>query len=588
MCVIAVWSFAGVSAAEEAPTIGELEAFAGTAEEPAAVDVDGSIAEAEAKLAEDKPYVARSMALELLKQELTAAQRTRLNKVAAAADKAIQGQAAQAAAAAEPEVAPALVSKADQILAEYVRKLQVEQEARRAQAAELVEEAKHQLYVENKPEKAYELAKKAMVLDPENTEADDVKTEAGLQLGEEADKVKFTADKEVVLQPVRKQAALQALDNLIESGKELNAKGEHEEALKQLRRARANVSALSVYMDMSSERRQVENLIEDVQADYEEARLDLAQTQKQEAQAEAQEQIDRIADVKRKEQARRFDEVTKLIEDTNFDEARLVLEDMGMEDPADELVPLMLKQLSDAENDYEMKRINAARERGDVKLGQWESEREMMPEDIFNYPDKAFWNEVVLKRPDLPQAWREDMEERTGSLYPSARLAVERSAEDQAVYDHLDDRVPLSFSETPLTSVVEFLQQTTEVEYVLVDRDALALTSVTLTRETTLRNALDLITEQTDTDWKVERGAVKIGPPEALRDYQWLVYPVQDLLLSVSDTATVIGLGGTSGRGGISGGRGGFTGGGTGTSTGRTGGGLGQFTPADFDVSSQF
>jgi Flp pilus assembly secretin CpaC len=585
LCLVAASSFVGLSAAEEAPTIGELEAFAGTAGEPAAVDVAGAIAEAEAKLAEGKPYVARDMAMELLKHELSAEQRRRVNKVAAEADKAIK------AAAPPVEVAPDVASSADRLLAEYVRKLQVEKEARQRQAAEYVKEAKHQLYVESNAERAYELAKNALVLDPANAEAEDLKVEAGLQLGVESDVIRSTVETQVDIQPVRKQAALQALSNLIESAKQLNAEGQHEEALKQLRRARANVAALSVYMDMSSERRKVENLIADAEGDYEEARLELSVAQKEEAKGEAAEKIRRISEVKQKEQARRFDDVVELIEDVRFAEARGVIDDMNYEDPSDELVPVLLKRLSDAENDYEMKRINAARERGDLKLGQWESDQEAMPEDIMVFPDKAFWTDVIIERPELALGWRDEMDERTETLYPSTRLAVERSAEDQAVYDHLDDQVPLSFSETPLPSVVEFLQQITEVDYVLVDRDQLALSSVTLTRETSLRTALDLITEQTDSAWKVDRGAIAVGPPEALRDYEWRAYEIQDLLISISDTAQVTGLGGTAGRGGISGGRGGFTTGSTGTGGGLSGsstrGQFARFAPSD-GAAAQF
>lgn len=110
--------------------------------------------------------------------------------------------------------------------------------------------------------------------------------------------------------------------------------------------------------------------------------------------------------------------------------------------------------------------------------------------------------------------------------------SVEMPEWDRKVYEHLNKRVSLAFSETPLADVVEFLKATTPVNYGLIREDLPPDGApVSLVIETTLGNALDQICDLTEMDWKVEGGLIKIGAPESLRDYQMRVYDVRDLLL---------------------------------------------------------
>ena len=482
--------------------------------------------------------------------------------------------------AAPETAAPAAATPADRALADYVRQMEIEEQGRKAQAAEYVKQAGHLLYVEVKPQEAYELAQKALILDPENKEAEDLKTEAGLQLGQKEETVKAEVSHEIMLTPVRKQAALQAYNNTWASAQHLYAQGDCEGALRELRMARSQVSALSVYMDMGERKQQVETFMGEVEAAYKKSLRDLAEVQKREAKEKADEQIRRMADLKRKEQARRFDEVMKLIQDANFDGARLVLDDMAMADPSDELVPLLLERLSRERNEYIMRKSNAAMVRGDLVVGQEESEREIVPERIFNYPDKKFWKEVIERR--VPVS------------YPTERIAVTLPPEDQAIMARLQDRVSLSFDNTPLTGVIEFLQQVTGINFSVRRQDIpVDGAPVSLTIETTLENALNQICEQTGMDWKVDGGLIKIGLPESLRDYEARVYDVRDLLLSREDQ---IGGAGVStrgqGAGGVSVGGGGATAGGGASAGGGFGGGGGgggpQFAGAAADTAAQF
>jgi type II secretory pathway component GspD/PulD (secretin)/tetratricopeptide (TPR) repeat protein len=574
VCLTAVSAIAYAADAPKpaAPTIGELEAFA-TAVAPAETGgADALIADAEAKLKAGQPYTARTI-LQRLPADLTDAQRARANAVAAEVQKAIGAAVTSSAAAAPAPAEPE--TPADKLLADYIAKFKLEEQHKKAEAAELVSQAHQLLYYENKPQEAYDLAVKALALDPTNSKAEDIKIEAGLQGGRREEVIKFQADKPIALEPVRKEAALQSLRNLMESAKELRAKGDFQGALEKLRRAEDHVNALSVYMDMSGPRREVGGLMQVTENEYDAALRKLAAVEKEEASREGAANIQRIADLKRKERARRADEVMAMIKKAEFAEARAVLDDLEMQDPTDELVQALIKRVSDAEQAFVLTRVNSARERGDLKTEQFEAGHEVSPEGVFNYPDKKFWKEVVEKRVQVE--------------YPSETIEKGLSAEDKEVEEKLKQQVPIRFDNTPLPQVIDFLQQVTNIQYVVLDRDAMALTSVSLQRDTTLANALDLIAEQTGTAWKVDKGAVKIGLPESLRTYEMRIYHILDLLISMEDrggTNTSLGSNvlGTSGGTSTGGGLGtGFTGGGL--NTGQT---MQQFAAASDRPVTQF
>jgi len=562
---------------QEAPTIGELEAFATAAAEVTEADVEAALARAEAKIKENKGFIARDILDALVDRDLTEDQLERLTDLRKDADKIIQRKERDAAKKAGYAPAPEQAERADEALMEYRRKVQVQKEMDKVQAAELAEEAKHLLYYERNPKKAYELATRAVLLDPTNTEAANVKTEAGAELGKDEEEFKLKAAAARRLPQVRVEAALQSLRNTIERARRLYGAGSYEDALDQLRYARMYVETLAVSMDVAEYRQQVAALEETVQEAYGRAQRDLTAAERAEAERKARERIARITDMARKRQARLVEEIRQLIEDKKFEEAERVLDDLEVEDPGDELVPELREELSVAWHEHDMSRLNAATERGDMKGFERDIDREMVPERTFDYPDKSIWKTVIEKREPVS--------------YPSEELAELRTPEDQAVYDHLQDRVPIRFRDTPLVDVVDFLEQTTEVNYMVFRNDIPADGApVSLTMETTLGNALDQICDLTGMAWKVEGGLIKVGLPETLRKYEWRVYFVHDLLLSIEERYSGMAGGGAGTRGGgTTGGGIGFGGGGGGVGFGGGGGGVGfQFGSQDSGVAPQY
>ncbi|MGD2174200.1 MAG: hypothetical protein PVJ27_02265 [Candidatus Brocadiaceae bacterium] len=552
---------------EGGPSIRELEEFAAV-EQEAPATVEEQIARAEASLAEGKPYAAQEIIDRLDEQQLTEEQAGQAARIAQEAGEAIAEREAEMAAeivAAEPAEEEA--KKAEALQKELSLKWKVEQQARKVKAAELVDLGEYLLHYESKPREAYELAKKAAELDPENKDALDLKTLAGLRAGVPEEERRFEADKMYMLPRAREQSARQALENALAKGRNLYREGKYQQALEQLRSARVITESLAAYMDVRSQRREVESLLQAVGQDYEEHQRKLAARRRVEAAEQAEEWAERRTEEERKKRSRMVEEINDLIEQKEFDAARAMVDDIEMDDPSDELAPKLRQRIAEERNDYLIDKSNAARRRGDLQWEVWEAEREVVPEHYLDYPDKRFWNEVV--------------EERVSPLYPSVRAIREMPEMDQKVYAELDEVYEFTFEETPLPLVVEYFEEVTPVPFLLFRQDLPPdQAPVSFIHKTTLENALDQITELTGMDWKVDGGMIKIGAPESLRELEARVYPIRDLLLSLQDT----GEAGAAAAGGAGGG-----GGGAGAGGGGGGGGFGpQFAAVSEDVAPQF
>jgi len=548
------------------PSISEMEQFVESAGEQVAVDVDAALDRADAKLQEGKPAVAREILNQLPVDQMTQPQLARAGKLAEEAGADLETREEQISAELQQEVLTEQEREALELEQELALKFRVEREARQARAQELVEEGNYLLYHEAEAEKAYELAARALRLDPANKQAQNLRIAAGLELGKPQEERIFEMEKMARRPSIRQQSARQALENCLADARETYQEGDYQTAIERLRNARLITETLSTYMDVSAERREVENMLEVVQEDYQQYQKGLAADRRQEAAEQAEEMAGKIAEEERRESARRVEEIIDLLEQAEYDRADRTLDDWAVDDPSDELVPRLRKRVSEARHDYKMDRVNAARERGDMWWEVEEGQRETVPEALFNYPDKAFWNEVVEKR--------------QSPLYPSAVIAKELSPEDRAIREELEEVHDWRFQDTPLPEVVEFLMQITDVSFILRREDLPpSQAPVSFVMTTTLENALEHIADLTNMAWKIDRGAIIIGAPESLRDYEQRVYPVLDLLISRQDAMGAQG----AGRGGASLGGGASIGGGGGG--GGFGGQFGQFDGTSGDAA---
>jgi hypothetical protein len=76
-------------------------------------------------------------------------------------------------------------------------------------------------------------------------------------------------------------------------------------------------------------------------------------------------------------------------------------------------------------------------------------------------------------------------------------------------------KVNLSFDQTPMPGVVEFLEQVTGVQFVLFNQDLAGVGNlVTLKCQVSLEQGLNLVCELADLAWAVDGNVIKIGARE--------------------------------------------------------------------------
>ncbi len=524
--LIGLSPFMAVAEAERPaePSIREMEEFA-EVDPDVAAQKDASLDEAEAKIQEGKPAVAREILDRLSVDQMSQEQLARAGALAEKADTALRERE-------EPLTDQEL--KALELEEELALRFRVEREARQTRAAELVEEGSYLLYHEADAERAYELAMRALQLHPESLQAQNLRVAAGLQLGKPQEERIFEMEKMARRPTIRQQSAIQALENHLAAARRAYQQDDYQTALERLRNARLITETLATYMDVTAEREEVERMLEVVQREHRRYERDLAERRRREAEERAEELADRVAEEKRLESARRIEEVIDLIEEAEFDQAESVLDDWAVDDPSEVQVQRLRRRLGEARSDFDMDRANLARDLGDMRWEVQEARREAVPERLFNYPDKAFWQQVVERRESV--------------LYPSETIQEEMPDEDRVIHEEMDRVHEWRFVDTPLDEVVEFLEQITDVPYILRRQDLPAdRAPVTFTMTTSLENALDHITEIANMDWRIRRGAIVIGAAGALREYEQRTYPILDLLISRGDA---VGLNGADvGRG---------------------------------------
>jgi hypothetical protein len=174
------------------------------------------------------------------------------------------------------------------------------------------------------------------------------------------------------------------------------------------------------------------------------------------------------------------------------------------------------------------------------------------------YPDPEVWEELTIRR----------------KKYASVDLA-KRGGSEQKIFDQLDGDTTLEFIETPLSDVVEYLE---DLHGIQIELDTRALDGVGIGSDTpitrnlkgvSLRAALRLMLKDLDLTYVVKDEVLQITTPEeAEANLVTKVYPVGDLVLPISNQAGANpfmlggGLGGMGGFGGGLGGFGGMMGGG--------------------------
>ena len=212
-------------------------------------------------------------------------------------------------------------------------------------------------------------------------------------------------------------------------------------------------------------------------------------------------------------------------------------------------------------------------------------------EGTLRYPlsavDRIEWRSVAAPSAAKPAA-------RPRSAAPD-RSAVGRPPATSwraRVQQEFNRTVTLDFSDTPLPDVIAFLQNLTDLNFVLDTKNIGDPADIPITlrvHDLSLQNAFEWILRQADLKYALRKGVVFISDPETIQgDLERRVYDARDLLLVIADKPGGQTQLGGGGGGGSSGGSGGFgSGGGGGMSMGGGSGGGDDDSEDEMDLDER-
>ena len=499
------------------PSISEMERMA--ARKKASQAVMDAVEKAEARLEAGEPYAAKVILMRLRHEnELSEADYAIIDPVAKKVDEALGEDQARI----EREIQKKLEQEKEtsQILSEYRKRQMVQQELERKKAEALVEQARVELYQENHPEKAAELARQAMALDAENDEAEKLLTEARVMMGKPDAELKKQANILAEVPRVTLESLKQKYQSVKEEARKLYEQGEYEEAAAKWRRAQTYVNVLSVYTDMQTEKELVEKELNQAEKRAEEADRQLAERRKDEAREKMEEAVQKVEAAEAEKEAAALDRAWKLIREQRYEEARKIVQELKYQDPASTGAQVLDEVLTRRMHEEEMDDILWKTKKEKLAILRKNYKQAIPYAKAVNFPEKKVWQDVIGQRAPVP--------------YPSREKRY--TEEERKVVENLDMKVNLAFDETPLPQVVEFLQEVTPVNFSIHRQDLPPdLAPITLHIETSLRNALDEITDLAGMCWKVDGPVIKIANCERLKEYELRVYDIRDLLLNTED-----------------------------------------------------
>ena len=514
------------------PSLGELRAFVEKARVGAAVSqtVKDAIAQAEAKLKAKKPHVAIQVMVQLERSvKLNVAEVDAVLDMYARIDKALGVQRGEVEKRVEEQLKQ-MAAKEEEVsvfLSKVQKDILVEKALRKIEAKELAEEASILLRLENKAKEAQELALRAVHLDSENKDAQDILDEAGMALGDPTAKRRWESKRLAALSNVRMQTALQELENTMAKASRLYARGQYGNSAKEWRKAETFVNALAPYRDMQKQSEIVLKNLLTAEAAAKEARAkaqeDRTEKERTEAEALFKKRVEESIRQRMEQDADLVDKVMRLIREKRFDEAERIIKDMEYRHPDDLMTTILRERIATEGHVHRLRRETRRHKEEAAALIERSYERIVPYEGYITFPDV--------------REWKEEISPREAVAYPSATIAEDVPEEEKRVYAALKKEVEFVFEGSTIADVVNFLENVTDANFVLHPEAAAKEDTITLHIKTTVEEALDSVCWQTNLAWKVKGPKVQIGPPETIEEYARRVYDIRDLLVNIQDRA---------------------------------------------------
>ncbi|MEM7262197.1 MAG: hypothetical protein AAF488_09420 [Planctomycetota bacterium] len=430
------------------------------------------------------------------------------------------------AAATEPNFEPAAAGArmqdgADDLMRELTlegRERQIASQAATREAEKLVSELRYQ-DAENKLEEA-------LRLDPNNEKARELLDRVHFIVGDRAGLQDVAREQAAQERVLRRQSILE-MERMYLDGRREMEEGQYQDAIETFDRLLQRIEWFPYQMDLSD--LQTRALASKSEADSREQTESVARRRELEdrvrGEAEAQQRrsldfvmnrIDRL--MTRANQAYRskdYQDVVSLTEQV-LDLDRGNMDAKKLRNKARELRDLY-RRLSIAEREEE--------EWNSTILSQRKSE--VPYSRVFNFPDRDEWKQISKK-----------------SLSLTDRILGEASTEDTAIELKLQKPVDVEFDDQSFDEVIAFLQNISNVNFVLTKEAREALESddspvrLAQVKNLPLKNVLRLVLDTRDPkfSYRIKSGAVLIGPADTIREDLFLeFYPVSDLTKSPPD-----------------------------------------------------
>lgn len=375
------------------------------------------------------------------------------------------------------------------------------------------------LYQDERYDEALEHARDALLMDPDHKLASqiqsDVQQTLGVQRSQAGNMAQARSEEETAL----RAEAVYEISRGIDSADTMMREERFTEAISELEKTLDVIRWTGYMVDTQGYEREARLMIQEAEQKREKQRLDNYANIREQERRIREMQIQRELDRYREEIRNLYQQAKDLFDRREYRESMIVLDKILREDPYNEQVS-RLKSI--AENLSDGKRDRNAWE--DFNRN-WKLSMELiknsnaMPGNDVTLADYDHWLRV----------------QRRAERYERER-ATPMTQEDIAVRSQLENTtISVFFDETPIDDVLAQFRQEGRINIVLssdVPRDDTVVLDVGNVR---LRQAIDLVTDRLDLDWRVENGAVIIGQRDFGSGGQSVrrVFPVADLVINL-------------------------------------------------------
>jgi len=375
------------------------------------------------------------------------------------------------------------------------------------------------LYQDKRYDDALDYARDALLMDPSNAVASEVKANVEQALGVGRSPSENMARKRSEEESAQRAEAVYEISHGLDVADKLMREGKYGEAIAECQKVLDIIRWTDYMIETEGFEREARLMIQDAQSKREKARLeDFVKIREQERrlrEMEIQQELNRY----REEVRNLYETAKEYFDRREYKDAVVVLNKILREDPYNEQVA-RLKQIA-------------------TNLDQGKRDRNAWEEFNRNWREtmELIKGATPMPTEDITLAPYEEWIEtnrRAEELEASRRTPL--SKEDIAVRSALESvNLPLYFEDTPLDDVIAKFRTEGRIN-ILRARGVDGSTEVNLDiGRVKLRQALDLVCDQTDLSWRVENGAVIIDEADAGegRNVVRRVFNVADLLINL-------------------------------------------------------